>query len=314
MHKTVIIIDEVHPIIPDSLTESGFSIIDGTKWNRTEIIARVKNAIGLVIRSRIQIDKEILDSGPNLKFIARVGAGMESIDTDYCNTKGVTCLNSPEGNRDAVGEHAIGMLLNLLNNLNCADKQVKSGKWNRESNRGFELSYKTIGIIGYGNMGSSFAKKLSVFGCNVISYDKYKTNYSDNYTKEVSLKELMNQADVISLHVPLTEETKFMINQDFIKNMSKSFYLINTARGPVVNTSSLVKAIESGKILGAALDVLEYEETSFEATKNLLDIDDFKSLSNFDNVILSPHIAGWTYESKIKLAEVLVNKIINLNL
>lgn len=314
MQIKVAIIDGVHPIIPNSLNELGYKVIDGTKWTKEELVSNVFDLSGLVIRSRIRIDKEIIDKALKLKFIARVGAGLESIDTDYCKEKGVRCLNSPEGNRDAVGEHAVGMLLNLLNNLNRANTEVKSGKWEREKNRGRELSYMTVGIIGYGNMGSSFARKLSGFGCNVISYDKYKTNYSDNFTKEVSLDVLIQESDVISLHVPLTDETKFMINDDFFKKLKNSIYLINTARGPVVKTSDLVNAMRSGKVIGAALDVIEYEETSFEATKNLLAIEDFKYLSDSNNAILSPHIAGWTFESKIKLAEVLIQKIKDLNL
>ena len=307
--KKVLIIDDVHPIITKSLPELGFKTTDATKLSRTEILEIIQDYTGLIIRSRITIDKEIIDKSKNLKFIARVGAGMESIDLDYCKKKGVICLNSPEGNRDAVGEHALGMILNILNNLNKADAEVKSGKWQREENRGKELGYMTVGIIGYGNMGSSFAKKLSGFGCKVLSYDKYKTNYSDGFTVETNLDSIFKESDILSLHVPLTEETKFMVNDDFIAQFSKNIYLINTARGPVVKTSSVVNALKSGKILGAALDVLEYEETSFEKTKNLLDYDDFRYLSECTNVLFSPHIAGWTNESKLKLSTVLIDKI-----
>jgi len=309
MTKKILIVDNVHSIIPNELIMDGFTIIDGTSYDRDKIISLIPDFCGLVIRSRIQIDQEIIDAGVNLKFIARVGAGMESIDTKYCESKNIKCLNSPEGNRDAVGEHAIGMLLNLLNNLNKANSQVKQGIWEREENRGSELGFMTVGIIGYGNMGSSFAKKLSGFGCKVISYDKYKTNYSDAFTTEVPLETILRESDIISLHVPLSVETKYMIDSDFINDCKKNIYLINTARGAVVQTSALVQGLSSGKIIGAALDVLEYEETSFEQTKSLLDYDDFKFLSKSDNVTLSPHIAGWTIESKIKLAQVLVDKI-----
>ncbi len=309
MTKKILIIDNVHPIIPKSLISEGFTIIDGTNLNRTKIINIVSDFCGLIIRSRIQIDKEIIDAGINLKFIARVGAGMESIDTKYCKIKNIECLNSPEGNRDAVGEQSIGMLLSLLNNLNKSNFEVKNGIWNREENRGHEVGFKTVGIIGYGNMGSAFAKKLSGFGCKVISYDKYKSSYSDQYTKEVNLETIFTDSDIISLHVPLTEETLYMFDKIFIDNCKKNFYIINTARGQVVKTSDLVKGLKSGKILGAALDVLEYEESSFEHTKSLLKIEDFKFLSKSNNVLLSPHIAGWTVESKIKLAQVLVDKI-----
>jgi D-3-phosphoglycerate dehydrogenase len=307
--KKVLIIDDVHPIITKTLPELGFQTTDATKLSRSEILEIIHDYTGLIIRSRITIDKEIIDKSKNLKFIARVGAGMESIDLDYCKNKGVICLNSPEGNRDAVGEHALGMILNILNNLNKADAEVKSGKWQREENRGKELGAMTVGIIGYGNMGSSFAKKLSGFGCKVISYDKYKTNYSDGFTVETNLDSIFKESDILSLHVPLTEETRFMVDDDFIAQFSKNIYLINTARGPVVKTRSVVNALKSGKILGAALDVLEYEETSFEKTKNLLDNDDFKYLAGCSNVILSPHIAGWTHESKLKLSTVLIDKI-----
>ncbi len=314
MTKKILIVDNVHPIIPESLSSDGFVIVDGTSFDRDKILSVASDYCGMVIRSRIQIDKEVIDAASNLHFIARVGAGMESIDTDYCKAKGIFCLNSPEGNRDAVGEQATGMLLNLLNNLNTADKEVKSGIWQREQNRGNELGFKTVGIIGYGNMGSTFAKKISGFGCKVISYDKYKKDYADSNTTEVSLETILSESDIISLHVPLTEETHFMVDDTFINKCKNNFYLINTARGPVVKTSALVEGLKSGKVLGAALDVLEYEETSFEQTKSLLEIEDFKYLSKCNNVIMTPHIAGWTVESKIKLAQILVDKIKALKL
>jgi D-3-phosphoglycerate dehydrogenase len=314
MANKVLLIDNVHPIIPKTLIREGFEIIDAINFSRSQIISILNDACGLIIRSRIIIDSEIIDAAPQLKFIARVGAGMESIDTEYCKSKGIICLNSPEGNRDAVGEHATGMLLSLLNKLNKVDSEVKSGIWLREENRGTELGNKTVGIIGYGNTGSSFARKISGFGCRVISYDKYKTEYTDGFTTEVSLQTIFDESDILSLHVPLTEETYYMIDDEFIKQFSKNLYLINTARGTVVKTSALVNAIKSGKITGAGLDVLEYEESSFEETKSLLEIKDFNFLTKCDNVMLSPHIAGWTVESKIKLAQVLVDKIKMLNL
>lgn len=313
MRQKVLLIDTVHRIIPDKLKASGFEVIAGFELSRAEILDFISDFYGVVIRSRINIDKEIIDKATNLKFIARVGAGMESIDLEYCKTKGIECLNSPEGNRDAVGEHAAGMLLNLLNNLNKADREVKLGVWKREENRGNELNTKTVGIIGYGNMGSSFAKKISGFGCKVISYDKYKNDYSDGFTIETNLETIFSEADILSLHVPLNDETKYMVDDDFISSFKHNFILINTARGPVVKTAALVGALKSGKISGAALDVIEYEETSFEKTAIMTDIEDFRYLTSCHNVILTPHIAGWTVESKIKLAEVLANKIINLN-
>lgn len=313
MQKKVLLIDTVHRIIPDKLSANGFEVVAGFELSRVEILNCISDFYGVVIRSRINIDKEFVDKAKNLRFVARVGAGMESIDMGYCKEKGIECLNSPEGNRDAVGEHAIGMLLNLMNNLNKADREVKSGIWEREKNRGNELSTKTVGIIGYGNMGCSFAKKLSGFGCKVISYDKYKSGYSDGFTIETDMETMFSEADILSLHVPLTEETKYMLDANFISSFKKNFILINTARGQVVKTSDLVSALKLGKITGAALDVIEYEDTSFETTSKMTDREDFKYLASCDNVILTPHIAGWTVESKIKLADVLANKIITLN-
>ena len=314
MPQKVLIIDDVHTIITDGLKNAGFEVVDATKLNRDEIISQVGDAFGIVLRSRINIDREFVDAAKCLRYVARVGAGMETIDVEYCENKGIKCLNSPEGNRDAVGEHTVGMLLSLLNNLNRADRQVKAGEWKREMNRGRELGFRTVGIIGYGNMGSSFARKLSGFGCKVLAYDKYKTNYSDGYAKEVSLDDIFANADVLSLHVPLTAETKYMVDDGFIESFKNPFVLLNASRGPVVKTSALVSALQSGRIVSAGLDVIEFEETSFEATKKMTDNPDFRYLAQCDNVIMSPHIAGWTVESKIKLAQVLLDKILKIGL
>jgi D-3-phosphoglycerate dehydrogenase len=265
--------------------------------------------MGIVIRSRIAIDREFLDKAIRLKFIARVGAGMESIDTEYAVRKRVLCLNSPEGNRDAVGEHAIGMLLSLMNHLNRADQQVKRGIWEREGNRGTEIKGKTAGIIGYGNMGSAFAQRLRGFEAEVISWDKYKSGYSDGNTRETTLDELFASCDILSLHVPLTAETKYMVDGNFLDHFRKPLFLINTSRGPVVKTADLIAKLKSGKVLGAALDVLEYEDSSFERL-SADPPEGMKYLMQAENVILSPHIAGWTVESRYKLARVLVDKII----
>ncbi|MDD4150218.1 MAG: NAD(P)-dependent oxidoreductase [Bacteroidales bacterium] len=314
MQKNILIVDDVHPIIPKELSAVGFNIIDATKLDRKELINTIQKASGLIIRSRITIDREIIDAAKSLHFIARVGAGMESIDTNYCKKKNIICLNSPEGNKDAVGEHAVGMLLSLLNNLNIADKQVKSGLWQRETNRGQELGAMCVGIIGYGNMGSSFAQKLAGFGCKTISYDKYKNGYADKNTTEVSLTDIFTHSDILSLHVPLTEETKYLVDENFISNFEKNIFLINTARGSVVKTQALVAGLKTGKILGAALDVIEYEESSFEKTGDLLNNENFQYLAKQPNIIMSPHIAGWTNESKLRLATVLIDKIKALNL
>ncbi len=316
MARKVLIIDDVHAIITDGLRNAGYEVVDATKWSRETIIGNLGDVFGIVIRSRINIDKVFVDaaisSSSAFRFVARVGAGMETIDIEYCNSKGIECLNSPEGNRDAVGEHTVGMLLSLLNNLSRADRQVKAGEWKREMNRGRELGYRTVGIIGYGNMGSSLARKLSGFGCRVLAYDKYKTNFSDEYATEVSLGEIFENADVLSLHVPLTDETKYMVDEAFIRNFKVPFVLLNASRGPVVKTSALAEGLKSGRIVAAGLDVIEYEETSFEATAKMTDNADFKYIASCDNVIMSPHIAGWTEESKIKLAQVLLDKILKV--
>lgn len=309
--KKVLFIDSVHPLIPAELTAHGFHCDMFTKLDREGILAVINAYTGIVIRSRIEVDRELLDRATQLRFIARVGAGMESIDTVYASQKGVVCLNSPEGNRDAVGEHAVGMLLSLLNNLNRADRQIRSGMWEREGNRGVEIKGKTIGIIGYGNMGSAFAQRLKGFEAQVISWDKYKTGYSDGNTRESTMEELFETCDILSLHVPLTAETKHLVDDAFIGRFRKPFIIVNTARGPVIKTSDLVENLRSGKITGAALDVLEYEDGSFEKLSGAPPAD-LKYLMEADNVILSPHIAGWTVESKIKLAEVLVEKILRL--
>ncbi len=314
MRTKILIVDKVNDVLPERLKNAGHEIVLAQSLSKQEVVKIIKDFTGIIIRSRFKITPEIIDSGINLTFIARLGSGMESIDVEYCRKKNIICINSPEGNRDSVGEHCMGMLLSLLNNLNKADKEVKNGIWLREENRGIEIIGKTVGIIGYGNTGSRFARKLSGFECEVIAYDKYKKNYQDGYTSEVSMTEIFNEAEVLSLHVPLTEETKYMFNKAYINNFKKSFIFINSSRGPVVNTSDLVAAIKEKKIIGAALDVIEYEETSFEKTKNLKAHSDFCYLAKCDNVILSPHIAGWTHESDYKLASILADKILNLKL
>jgi len=309
-HPNILFIDSAHPCMKEVLEMNGFVCDDGTKMDVKEIHTIIHKYTGIIVRSRININKDFIDKAINLQFIGRVGAGMESIDIAYAQEKNVSCFNSPEGNRDAVGEQALGMLLSLMNNLNRADRQVRNGEWIREENRGFEIKGKTIAIIGYGNMGSSFARKLKGFEANVIAYDKYKQNYSDEFVQESSWNEIVEKADILSLHVPLTEETRYLINNSIIGKFKKDFWLINTARGPVVNTADLVLALKSGKIKGAALDVIEYEETSFESLSLKNMPAPWKYLVNNDKVILTPHIAGWTEESKEKLATVLAHKII----
>lgn len=303
-------LDSNHPLLLKMLEGAGFINEENYKASKPEVEEIISNYEGIVIRSRFNIDKQFLDSAKNLKFIARVGAGLESIDTEYAEKLGIKLIAAPEGNRNAVGEHALGMLLSLFNNLNKADSEVKNGLWNREANRGIELDGKTVGIIGYGNMGKAFAKKLRGFDCEVLCFD-IKENVGDENAKQVSLQKLQQNADVLSLHTPWTPLTDKMINSEFINSFSKPFWLINTARGKSVVTADLVSALKSGKVLGAGLDVLEFEKGSFET---LFDSDNLpnslKELFAMDNVILSPHIAGWTVESKEKLATVIAEKII----
>lgn len=313
----ILFIDTAHPILQLLLEAAGHECVRGDKLSREEILNLIPDYQGVIIRSRIQLDKEFIDKAAQLKFIGRVGAGMESIDVKYAESKNIVCLNSPEGNRDAVGEHAIGMLLSLFNNLNRADREVKSGKWSREANRGVELQGKTVGIIGYGKMGSAFAKKLSGFDCTVIAHDKYLEGFSDPYVKEVSMQEIFDDTDVLSLHIPLNAETRFLVNDVFINSFRKNIYVINTSRGKCLNTDDLVKNLKTGKVLGACLDTLEYEETSFEkfsiSSTEPGSQATWKYLSESDNVILSPHIGGWTKESNEKLAKILAEKILNLS-
>lgn len=306
----VAFIDIVHPVLEEVLTKNGFECIDCSKTSPQDLEKTIYNYGGIVIRSRFRMDESFLKHATQLKFIARSGAGMENIDLEYCASRGIKCYNSPEGNADAVGEHAIGMLLGLFNNLIRSDAEVRKGIWDREGNRGYELQGKTIGIIGYGNMGISMAKKLTGFECEILAHDKYKTSFSENGVKESSLEEIYQKANIISLHLPLTEETKYYFNESFIDKMQKPFYLINTARGKNVNTSDLVKGLQSGKILGACLDVLEYELASFEKLEADQLPEPFQYLVKSDKVILSPHVAGWTFESYRKLSTFLAEKIL----
>ena len=302
-------IDSNHPLLWKQLQEVGFKNHEDFTSSKEKIEAKIHDYQGIVIRSRFKIDKTFLDKATNLQFIARVGAGLESIDCEYALSKNIQLIAAPEGNRNAVGEHALGMLLSLFNNLNKADNEIKSGHWNRESNRGHELDGKTVGIIGYGNMGKSFAKKLRGFETEVLCYDILE-NVGDANAKQVSLKEFQEKVDVVSLHIPWTLQTDKMINSTFINAFTKPFWLINTSRGKNVITADLVEALKTKKILGAGLDVLEYEKLSFESLFQDGNIPEaFQYLLKADNVILTPHIAGWTFESHEKLAQVIVDKI-----
>ncbi len=303
-------LDKNHQLLVQQLADAGHENIENYSISKIDTEAIIKDFDGIIIRSRFPIDRQFLDAAVKLKFIARVGAGLENIDVPYALQKGIKLFNAPEGNRNAVGEHALGMLLSLFNKLNQADREVRQGQWNRESNRGEELEGKTVGIIGYGNMGKAFAKKLKGFDCEVLCHD-ILPNVGDEYAKQVPLTVLQQKADVLSLHTPWTPQTDKMVDLGFIKAFAKAFYLINTARGKSVVTSDLVSALQSEKIKGAGLDVLEYEKASFESLfsdKNMPQALQFLLQAN--NVMLSPHVAGWTVESKRKLAQTIVNKIL----
>ena len=302
-------LDTNHPLLISQLNDLDFINDEDYTSSKEEIEAKIHLYDGFIIRSRFSIDAQFLEKATNLKFIGRVGAGLENIDYIYAKSKEITLIAAPEGNSNAVGEHALAMLLSLFNKLNKADKEVRNGQWLREENRGIELDGKTIGLIGYGNMGKSFAKKLRGFNVELLCYD-LKPNVSDENCKQVSLEELQQKVDVLSLHTPQTALTKNMVSVNFINNFKKNFWLINTARGSSIVTKDLVVALKSGKILGAGLDVLEYEKTSFENlfSKNKIP-EAFEYLIHSDNVLLSPHIAGWTVESNKKLAQTIVDKI-----
>jgi D-3-phosphoglycerate dehydrogenase len=308
----ILFIDTVHPLLQQSLEAIGEQCTDGSKWTRAEILEKISAFHGVVIRSRIPLDKEFFDHAVNLRFVARAGAGMENIDVACAENNKVRCLNSPEGNRDAVGEQAIAMLLALFNNVPRADREVRTGIWRREENRGVELQGKTVGIIGYGNTGSVFAKKLSGFECRVLVYDKYKKGFSNNFVQEATMEKLFGETDILSLHIPLTENTRYLVNDSYIQQFRKNIYLINTSRGPCVKTSDLVENMKTGKVIGACLDVNEYEDVSFEKPSHDTEKrteTPWHWLLQSDRVILTPHIAGWTHESNTKMAQILYEKI-----
>jgi D-3-phosphoglycerate dehydrogenase len=303
-----LIIDSVHDILINKLKNFGIETIYIENLTYDKALEIVENFDGIIIRSKFKLDETLLKKAKKLKCIGRIGSGMENIDVKVAQELNIACFNSPEGNRNAVAEHALGMLLSLLNNICKSYEEIKKGIWLREENRGTEIKGKTIGIIGYGNTGSEFCKKLVSFDCRILVYDKYKSGFGNSTILETSLEHIQKEADIISFHVPLTKETYYYFDYTFINNCKKPFYLINTSRGSIVNTKALLNGLKEKKILGAALDVLEFEDTSFEkiSMNNV-----FSELLKLPNVIITPHIAGWTNESKIILAEVLANKIID---
>lgn len=305
----VLIVDDLHPIFKEEATKLGFEIDDRPLITRAETLAVIKDYEGIAVRTKFKIDQEIFDAAPHLKFVARAGAGLDNIDESIAKKRNIQLINAPEGNRDAVGEHAIGLLLALMNNFRQADQQVRNGIWDREGNRGYELKGKTVGLIGYGFMGQQMAKKLSGFEVNVIAYDKYKTGFSDQFVREVSMEEIVKHCDVLSLHVPLTKETKQMVNEEYFFHFKKPIFFINTARGEIVDTSAVLSAIEKGKLLGAGLDVLEIEKFPALGQQKW-----YNDLVNNEKVILTPHVGGWTFDSYRKISAVLAQKLADLKL
>lgn len=307
----VFFIDKVHPVLQERLVRNGFDCIDATHFSMDDLLQRKNEVQGIVIRARFFLNTEFLSNFPNLSFIARSGSGLENIDATYCKAHKIQLFNSPEGNRNAVAEHALGMLLALMNKLCKANEQINRGIWKREENRGEELDGKTVGIIGYGNNGAAFAKKLRGFDVKVLAYDKYKQGFGDAFVQESTLEAIFNTADVLSLHIPQNKETVAFVNEAFINSFKKPFYLLNLSRGKIVHTESLIKALESNKIKAAGLDVLEYESKDFESIfANQLPAA-FQYLLDSDRVLLSPHVGGWTKESYFKLSDVLADKIIS---
>lgn len=302
----ILISDNTHPVLAERLREAGFEVSVEPEHDYESLVRAAQGCDALVVRSKVQIDRAFIDRVPSLRCIGRVGAGMETIDVEYAGQKGIICLNSPEGNRDAVGEHTVGLLLALLNNIARADAEVRQGLWRREASRGRELGSLTVGIVGFGNMGQAFARRLGGFGCRVVFYDKYKDFKTPN---QVCLDTLQQEADVVSFHVPLTAETHHYLDADFIQRMAKPFYMLNTSRGAVVDTEALVEGLRRGKVLGAGLDVLENESMQSDSLSHSA----AQSLSHLAtlNCVFTPHVAGWTVESKYKLAAVLADKIIN---
>jgi len=309
MYSKILIVDDLHPEFKKQAADMGYHCDDRPDMSREQALAVIAEYEGLAIRTKFRVDREIIDAGIKLKFIARAGAGMDNVDEEYARSKGIACINAPEGNRDAVAEHAIGLLLALMINLRKGDAGIRNGVWDREGNRGWELKGKTVALIGYGNTGRAMARKLSGFDVEVIAFDKYKTGYSDAYVKEMSMEQVVKNADVISFHIPLTRETRQLVDEEYLYHFKKPLFLINTSRGEIASTQAILKGIASGKILGAGLDVLEIEKFPALAEKPW-----YGDLVNDGRVILTPHVAGWTFDSYRKISEVLAEKLKNLEI
>lgn len=309
MSKNILIVDDIHPVFIEQAEAMGYHCDYQPTIKPDQAYEIIGGYEGLVIRSKFLVDRKVLDLSKKLQFVCRAGAGMDNIDENYAIEKGITLINAPEGNMDAVGEHTVGMLLSLMNNFNYADAEVREGVWNREANRGYELRDKTVGIIGYGFMGGSFARKLAGFSVNVIAYDKYKTGFTDRYVREVSMEEMVKQADVVSFHVPLTPETNGMVDDEYLFHFRKPIFLLNTSRGKVVKVQAVLNAIKQGKILGAGLDVLEAEKFPALGEQTW-----FEELKQSGKVLLTPHVAGWTFDSYRRISEVMAEKLSKLSI
>ena len=307
MKNNILIVDDIHPVFIEQAEALGYTCDYRPLIRANEAFEIIGDYAGLVIRSKFNVDRSVIDAGTNLRFVCRAGAGMDNIDEGYAAEKNITLINAPEGNMDAVGEHAVGLLLALMNNFRNADAEIRNGSWLREANRGYELKGKTVGIIGYGFMGRSFARKLSGFQVDVIAYDKYKTGFSDQYAREVSMEEIVKSSDVLSIHVPLTNETNGLVNDEYLFHFKKPIFFINTSRGKTAKVSAVLNAIKQGKILGAGLDVLEVEKFP-----TLADQQWYEELKQSGKVILTPHVAGWTFDSYRKISEVMAGKLAKL--
>ncbi|MFN6945573.1 MAG: 2-hydroxyacid dehydrogenase [Cytophagaceae bacterium] len=306
MNFKILIVDDMHSSILPMLEELGLEADYRPDIGRADILACIERYDGLIVRSKTKVDSELLNKASALKLIARAGAGLDQISVEEAIERKIHLINASEGNRDALGEHALGILLTLMNKIQIADRQVRQGVWDREGNRGYEIGGKTVGIIGYGHMGRAFAKRLQGFNCKVIAYDKYLTDFSDDIVHEVDMDTIFQESDVLSLHIPLTEETRKMVNKAYFLNFRKNIWFVNTARGEIVETGDLVELLTSGKIFGAALDVLENEKLQ-ELSVEQKQI--YKNLMSHDNVVFTPHVGGWSYESYEKINQVLIKKI-----